>query len=298
MKTTSAMLILTAATVMMALMAAGCGEPEKAPTTKPTPEPTVKPVAPPEPVAQPKPVAPPEPEPLAVQPSAADTAAFNAFAKAATLPVARVPVVLVAPKIDGVLDDAYAAATQLTLSAINGEKVKLNGPTTVHVVSTTDTLYIYARCDTPNPDDLLTDIAEHDGSVWNDDCIELFIDPTNERNTYAHIQVNAIGTTADAKGNSDDFDSSWEPKIKVSAKVDSKAKAWVVEMAIPLADLVDDVNKINRVWAANFNRMAYLLDGTEDTAWSPTGTDQSHVPEKFGLLWMDVGTVSKLPVGD
>ena len=282
MKTTSAMLILTAATLTMVLMAAGCGEPEKAPTAEPTATP----------------VAPPEPKPLAVQPSAADTAAFNAFAKAATLPVARVPVVLVAPKIDGVLDDAYAAATQLTLSAITGEKVKLNGPTTVHVVSTKDALYIYARCDTPHPDDLLTDIAEHDGSVWNDDCIELFIDPTNQRNTYAHIQVNAIGTTSDAKGAAPDFDKSWEPKIKVSAKVDRKAKAWIVEMAIPLADMVDDVSKINRVWAANFNRMAYLLDGTEDTAWSPTGSKQSHVPEKFGLLWMDVGTVNNLPVGE
>ena len=62
-------------------------------------------------------------------------------------------------------------------------------------------------------------------------------------------------------------------------------------MAIPLKDLVKDPKKLNRVWAVNFNRMAYLIEGNEDTAWSPTGGPSSHVPGKFGCLWLDAGKV-------
>ena len=77
--------------------------------------------------------------------------------------------------------------------------------------------------------------------------------------------------------------------MKVATKVGKKA--WTVELIIPFKEMGVKAGKINRAWAVNFNRMAYLLEGTEDTAWSPTGGDDSHVPAKFGALWLDAGTV-------
>ena len=48
---------------------------------------------------------------------------------------------------------------------------------------------------------------------------------------------------------------------------------------------------VRKAWAVNFNRMAYLLSGSEDTAWSPTGSGNSHLPSKFGVLLLDAGTI-------
>lgn len=229
------------------------------------------------------------PRTVAPQPTADSTAAFAAFVRASDVPVARVPAVASAPKVDGVLDEAYKKGAILKFSLLTGADAKLKAPTTVYVISTAKELCIFARCETPNPEDLLADIRDHDGQVWNDDCIELFIDPTNQRKKYGHIQINSIGTTADAMGSLDDQDSGWDPELQLAAKVDKKA--WVLEIVIPFSELGVEDGQVNRVWAANFNRMAYLLTGTEDTAWSPTGSTNSHVPEKFGVLWLDAGTV-------
>jgi hypothetical protein len=203
-----------------------------------------------------------------------------------------VRVVANAPKLDGVLDDVYKkVGTPLTFKYLSGGDAKPTAKTTVYVVSTKDALCIFATCETPDIDALLADVREHDGSVWNDDCVELFIDPANKRevDSYMHIGVNSVGTTAEAKGPKGDEDFSWDPKMKVATKVGKKA--WTVELIIPFTEMGVKAGKINRVWAVNFNRMAYLLEATEDTAWSPTDGDDSHVPVKFGALWLDVGTV-------
>lgn len=218
--------------------------------------------------------------------------AFEAFKKKQTVPCAKVPLVKKAPKIDGVLDKATKEkATPLTFKFITGGQAKPTAATTVYAVTTKDSLVVFFDCKSPDMDALLADVREHDGQVWNDDCVELFIDPTNKRQVdgYVHIIINSIATTSEAKGPQGAEDYSWNPKLKVKTKIGKKG--WAVEVAIPLKELVKDVKKINRVWAVNFNRMAYLIEGNEDTCWSPTGQQSSHVPSKFGCLWMEVGTV-------
>ncbi len=218
--------------------------------------------------------------------------AFQAFAKKLSVPVVKVPVVAKAPKIDGVLDAVYKKkATPLKYKFLAGGSAKPTAATTVYVLSTKAELIIFFECKSPDMDALLADVRDHDGQVWNDDSVEIFIDPTNKRQVdgYVHIAINAVGTTAESKGPAGAQDSSWNPKLRLKTKVGKKA--WTVEVAIGFKDLVPDPKKINRAWAANFNRMAYLIEGNEDTAWSPTGGTSSHVPGRFGCLWMEAGTV-------
>jgi len=227
----------------------------------------------------------------AVKPAKAAPGAFEAFKKKSSVPVLYVPLVSKAPKIDAKLDPAYEKATPVNFKFTAGGDAKPAAKTTAYVVSTKKKLYMYFVCESPDMDALLADVRKRDGQVWNDDCIELFIDPTNKRQLdgYVHIMVNSIPVTAECKGPAGAEDYSWNPKIE--AKTDKTKKAWVLELAIPFADLVPDPSKINRVWAVNMNRMAYLLDGTEDTAWSPTESTSSHVPSKFGAFWLEVGNV-------
>jgi len=218
--------------------------------------------------------------------------AFQAFAKKQSVPTARVPQVKKAPKIDGILDPLYKKeATPLSFRFLAGGQARPKATTTVYALTTDTDLIVFFNCGSPDMDALLADVRDRDGQVWNDDSVELFIDPTNKRapDGYRHIIINSLGTTAEAKGPGGAEDYSWNPKLRVKTKVGRKA--WTVEVAIPLKALVADVKKINRVWAVNFNRMAYLIEGTEDTAWSPTGAASSHVPARFGCLWMEVGTV-------
>jgi len=218
--------------------------------------------------------------------------AFEAFKKKAKVPVVKVPLVPKAPKIDGVLDKkVYAKCEPMKFRFITGGSAKPTAATTAYAVTTKKELCLFFKCESPDMDALLKDVREHDGQVWNDDCIELFIDPTNKRQLdgYMHIIVNALGTTSEAKGPGGAEDYSWNPKLTVKTKVGKKD--WTVEMSIPLAELVKDVKKINRAWAVNLNRMAYLIEGNEDTAWSPTGQSSSHVPSRFGILWLEAGKV-------
>ena len=272
--------VVVLATVAVTFVGIGCGEKEPATTTQAQPA-----------ARRPMPSVQPAPRPTPVPtPSPAVAAAFEAFKKLQQVPAARVPVVA-APMVDGVMDDVYKKATPLKFQFLVGGDAEPTAATTVYVVSTAKELFIFYNCESPDMDALLADVRDHDGAIWQDDSIELFIDPTNKRQIdgYAHFAVNPLATTYEAKGAKGDADTSWDPKFRVKTKVGKKA--WTMELAIPFAELVKDAAQVNRVWAVNFNRMAYLLEGNEDTAWSSTGGTDSHVPNKFGCLWLDAGTV-------
>ena len=220
-----------------------------------------------------------------------DAAAFDAFAAACGHPAAFVPMVDKAPVVDGKMEDVYKAAKPLKFKFSGDNDANPTAATTVYAVSTADTLYLFYHCQTPDMAALVAEVRDHNGPVWEDDSVEFFVDPANKREagTYMHIIANSLGTSAESKGPKDNQDFSWNPKMTVKA---SKEKdAWNVEMAIPFSELVGDVSKMNKVWAVNFNRMAMLVEGTEDTAWSPTMTSDSHVPAKFGCLWLQAGKV-------
>ena len=290
-RTASKVSVIVLAAMAVSLAGIGCEPASEAPpkSTAPAPEPVqVEPAPQPEPEPQPVAVK-PEPEPQPKPEPAADV--FDAYRKNLGVPAARVPKLAQAPTVDGKLDDVYKKCEAMTFKFITGQDVKPTAETTAHAVSTDKHLYLFFDCKSPDMDALLADIREHDGQVWNDDCVEIFIDPTNKRQIdgYMHIVINAIKTTAESKGPAGAEDYSWDPKLKLETTVGKKG--WTVEVAIPFADLVADPAKMCKVWAVNLNRMAYLIEGNEDTCWSPTETASSHVPSKFGVLWMDAGTV-------
>jgi len=299
-------LVLTlVATLAVSAMGTGCSEQQTPTTTTQAPEqtPAVEPAPMEQPAAPQTPAVTETPAPTeqpamtetpAPAPATGDKAVFDAFAKKAGVPAAYVPQVSQEPKVDGVMDDVYKKATPLTLKFLTGGEGKPAAKTTVYTISTAKTWYIFYNLESPDMDALMADVREHDGPVWNDDSIEIFVDPTNKRqiDTYMHFGVNALGTTMEAKGPKGDEDYSWNPKMTAKAK--TGPKAWTLEIAIPFSELVKDPAKMDKVWAVNFNRMAYLIEGAEDTAWSPTGGTDSHIPAKFGALWFQAGKVNNV----
>ncbi|KKM60848.1 hypothetical protein LCGC14_1537660 [marine sediment metagenome] len=299
---------LGTAVVIAAMGAFGlsCSE-SKRPPRKPVP-PTKRTVK----QLQPTPPERPAPKPAATEPAPASAPAieptpkpapwtkvrkvtldesFAVFTRLHKVSILRVPKVARAPAIDGRLDEAYKKAKPLTLRFLDARTDKPTAPTTVHVVSTDAELFVFYQCTSPNADALRATITKHDGDVWQDESIEMFLDPGNLRRmeTYLHVVVNPLGTTMEAKSPKSNAETGWNPKLRVKTVVGKRG--WIMEMALPLADLTGTPGRTPRVWAANFNRMARLPDSDEDTAWCPTGGEDSHVPAYFGLLWLEAGNV-------
>jgi len=293
-------------TILAAAMAgafvAGCRQEQKQTQPKPKParpKPIIKPrmrpgprtAATTEPAAQPA-TAPGEARPVWRKPKTVTMAeSFRVFTKMKKYdqPAIRVPQVKVAPAVDGVLDPEYKPATPIEFGFLTGREAKPTAGTTVYLVSTAKDLFVFFDCRSPEMANLQATVRTHDAQVWTDDSVELFLDPTDGRHmsSYYHIAVNPLGTTADVLAPKANADQAWDPKMRVQTQVGQKG--WTVELAIPFAEL--GAASPQRVWAANFNRMARLKAGDEDTAWRPTGGTDSHVPIRFGYLWLDGATV-------
>ncbi len=194
------------------------------------------------------------------------------------------------PDIDGEMDEMYKKATPLKLKNIADPKKPVAAPTTAYVITAKREMYVFFQCSLPPMDQVKAEVTERDGPVWNDESVELFLDPAGTRTgEYFHIVINTLGTTYDAKGAGRRWDRSWKPKLRIQTKVEKTG--WRAEVAVPFKELVEDDAWVSRTWAGNLNRLARLPGGNEDTAWCPTGGRSSHVPAKFGTLWLEGGTV-------
>ncbi|HEY3320524.1 MAG TPA: sugar-binding protein [Planctomycetota bacterium] len=210
--------------------------------------------------------------------------AFGIYA-ADKLPELKVPKITKdAPKIDGSLDDEAwkeaAVAEDFKLS--DGEKPK--GKCKLMVMRDDKNLYVAMECFEKEADlkGLKADITKHDEEmIWEDDDVELFIDPVGKRDCpYYQIIMNSKGTTWDAcMVGQTDPDLTWEPKYEAKAKVGKTS--WSVELAMPFT-MFNKTEKSAAEWA--FNVMHNRSNASEMMYWSAVFADSAHTPEKFGKL--------------
>ncbi|MGD0089127.1 MAG: sugar-binding protein [Planctomycetota bacterium] len=187
------------------------------------------------------------------------------------------------PKIDGVLDD------EAWKEASKAENFKLSdgaaptGKCRMLLLQDDKNLYIAIECFEKEADlkKLKADVTEHDGElIWEDDDIELFIDPSGKRDyPYYQLIVNSKGTTWDAyMPAAGEPDLTWEPKYEAKVKVGKES--WCVELALPWS-CFNRTEKSATEWAFN---VSHVRSAGELIYWSPVFSDNSHTPEKFGKL--------------
>gem|GEM_PF-3680660 len=144
-----------------------------------------------------------------------------------------------APTIDGTLaEPIWAQAPVLSAFRLPG-----GGPasqqTHARLLCDGQRLYVGAVCD----ETLMTDMegggisarrTEHDGDIWNDDCIEVFLAPRPDSPEYFHIIVGAGGGIYDARGKDKSFDAD------IAAEIVLRDAGWTLEAVIDLRSLVPD----------------------------------------------------------
>lgn len=195
---------------------------------------------------------------------------------------ADVQATAVPPKIDGDLSDAAwkdkVVATKL-VDVYTGKEA--TPPSTVSV--TYDDQNVYIAYDMPEPlvDKIVAQVADHDGQVWQDDAVEIFLDPKDGKAGAAYYQliVNSKGVIYDGQAK----DSSWESKATVAAKVDKEGKKWTLEVAIPLASMGVKGSPKGQEWLANFGRDRQVTGMGENSAWADVGED-FHNWEGYGHI--------------
>ena len=199
-----------------------------------------------------------------------------------------------APVIDGKLDDAgwqEAPVAGDFVDIRNGEPARLK--TTARVTCDDRALYVGFNCPEPAMADVAAKVKEHDGTVWMEDGVELFIAGAG-RKPYTHLIV----TTGNAVLDEVNQDmAAWNPKLQTA--VNKGKDAWTVEIAVPWAELAAAGVKRDPMMTLNFGRSRYTHDDPQThTGWSAT-YGGFHVPERFGVGLLQQGPVAladvKLP---
>ncbi len=161
----------------------------------------------------------------------------------------------------------------------------------------------------------------HDGEVWNDDTVEVFLNPSGDEMSYLDFEVNPLGTWYDAsiadyrtevdwRSNGrhinmnqaasvyDTKDTKWAVKADGTVNTDESApanpkvdKGWTAEIAVAWTDIARGTNVIRPIphdgdmWRMNFGRndAAQDAENSISSAWNPTGT-WFHRPWMFGRV--------------
>ena len=159
--------------------------------------------------------------------------------------------------------------------------------------------------------------TQRDALLYEEEVVEIFLDPVGDLNGYFEIEVNPLNAVLDLvlrrsrSGWKRNF--AWQceglqtavrlwsgnGEAKSSRLIDAssigipetlaEANAWSAELSIPFAS-ISSVPPA-RDWRVNFYRIdrpkTPLDSPRELSAWSPTGAPNFHVPERFGYLHLE-----------
>jgi len=216
--------------------------------------------------------------------------------------------VIVCPKIPadfpltGRLDNpAWQKATPIQLTdAITGKAARFS--TEVRVLYSDKYLYVGFHCE---DDYIWGTIDERDGRIYDEECVEVFLNPAGISHQYYEINLSPKNIPYDASvlnsrtPNQADAEfvalPQWNLKdlhtaVHVTGKLNRRGKGqgWTAEYAIPLAEIYGAVHTPpvpGDVWRANFYRIdSPRKHQQEYYAWSKTEQPAFHLPWRFGYL--------------
>jgi hypothetical protein len=130
-----------------------------------------------------------------------------------------------------------------------------------------------------------------DDALWQEEVVEIFIDPFADSISYFEFEINPLNTVTDLfirrtrTGLRKEF--AWDCEGLVTA-CGILPYGWVAAFKIPFRALGDCHPAHSPVWRANFARIDRPgNEKRELTAWSPSFVESFHVPGRFGVVRFD-----------
>jgi 3',5'-cyclic AMP phosphodiesterase CpdA len=185
------------------------------------------------------------------------------------------------PKIDGKLDDSLwkrpSTVNNLMYPDLSGSAVP---KTQIWIAYDEKNLYVAWQCEEEDMKNLIARQTERDSYVWNDDCLELFLDPSKDHKIYYQFDINPLGTIYDGTGFGD---RTFNANVQVAALRGSNS--WTVELAIPWKDLQVQPPVVGTKMRYEFSRLRQRNNKEQAVMqFPPLGKASNHQPELFGTM--------------
>jgi len=129
-------------------------------------------------------------------------------------------------------------------------------------------------------------MTERDSPIYDEEVVEVFLDPSGDLESYFEFEVNPVNTVLDlvlrCEGEGYQPNFQWRCEGLRTA-VQRTPVGWCAEFSIPFASVGGQ--PCGNRWRANFYRIDRPVGIPEElSAWSPTGKRRFHIPERFGWL--------------
>lgn len=216
--------------------------------------------------------------------------------------------------VDGRLDKPFWEAAEWSADFVDIEgDLKPRPPfrTRMKMLWDDENLYLAAEMEEPHVWATLTD---RDSVIFQDNDIEVFLNPTNDRLHYYEFEMNALNTVWDLflpkpyrDGGS--ADNSWDiAGLRTAVHIDGTLndptdtdRGWSVEIVMPWAafDRHPEAGKPpapGETWKVNFSRVEWDIENEDakytkvqgrpehNWVWSPMGLIDMHLPERWGIV--------------
>lgn len=193
--------------------------------------------------------------------------------------------------IDGRLDEAPWARAARSPAFVNATDGTQGQPTTTaRLLHDGQRLFIGFECD---DDHLHSTFTERDDPLWNQDAVEVFIDPPGTGRDYLEFQVSPAGLLFDTKiahhpRRDDSYDGGATAAVERRGTLNDDSdvdQGWTAELAIPLDRLAATLPTPGQAWRLNLFRLDDRRGGRRAfLGWSPPMANTTHVTERFGRI--------------
>jgi hypothetical protein len=131
-------------------------------------------------------------------------------------------------------------------------------------------------------------MSERDAPLYEEEVVEVFLDPVGDLECYFEIEVNPLNAVLDLvlrrnrSGYAKDF--AWRCE-GLRTRVEKSATAWTAELSIPFRSVAASAPVAGAQWRVNFCRIDRPPHVPRElTSWSPAGRANFHTPARFGIL--------------
>ena len=164
--------------------------------------------------------------------------------------------------------------------------------TSVHMAWVGDALCLGITCRDSDMENLsIATTRKDDPKIWFGDVVEVLIETQSD--AYYQIAISPSGAVTDLD-RENRLDARWDSGAEVATH--RSPDEWTVEVRLPAAgESAKDLNALHGIagrrpsetypWYVNICRQRERDNGTELSAWSPTGTSRFNVPRKFGKVY-------------
>ena len=213
--------------------------------------------------------------------------------------------------VDGVLSEAVWESAPWTDEYIKYGTVATPTSTATRAKLAWDSQYLYVGVEAEDAD-IWSTFTAHDGNLWEEDVLELFIDPEGDADGYLEFEVSPRNVVFDqwverplfSEGGPSHLQ--WEASgmqtavhingtlggddVTTAERQDTDT-GWSMELALPWSDIaiVSGVMALppnpGETWRINVTRYDYRRSGQELSQWSPSSVKGAwHEPGQYGYV--------------